>query len=187
MRTVLIATSLFAMLPVVAAEDKDPASLERLADIVTLPPVSWWPPAPGWYAVMGIVLLLFMSIAIMMWQHKRRNAYRAAALAELKQVGKGPQAANRIAQILKRTALTIAPRNSVASLTGDNWVQWLNQTGNGVVFSETASKILSTDLYSVEQADDEAIDALAHTAQAWITQHRAVSIPDAEVMGKACR
>ena len=40
----------------------DPTSLERLHDIVLPPPVPWWPPAPGWYWVMGLLGALLLLV-----------------------------------------------------------------------------------------------------------------------------
>ena len=36
----------------------DPTSLENLFGLVVPPPVPWWPPAPGWFVVGGMVLVL---------------------------------------------------------------------------------------------------------------------------------
>jgi uncharacterized protein DUF4381 len=163
---------LSAVLPNALAADKDPASLDRLADIVTLPPVSWWPPTLAWYIVIGSVLMLLSAIAYKAWFRKRNNAYRMTALAELARVGQNPAAAMHIAEILKRTALSTAPRQNVAALSGERWVQWLNQTGNGVFFSERSQQILSEHIYGAGQPDDEEIKVLASTARRWIEKHQ---------------
>jgi len=165
------------MLPVMLAAEEDLASLDRLADIIILSPISWWPLAHGWYVVISALLLLLIVAVILMWQLKRHNAYRVAALAELNQAGKGVGALPKIAQILKRTALSIVEREQVASLTGEQWLQWLNQTGNGVIFSEKSKQILSEQLYSVGQVDDADIDTLIRTARDWINKHKLEPMP----------
>jgi hypothetical protein len=152
--------------------DKDPASLDRLADIVILPPVSWWPLAFAWYIVLGSVLVSLSAIAYTVWLRRRNNAYRVTALAELERVGQHPAAVLHIAEILKRTALATAPRKNVAALSGECWVQWLNQTGNGVIFSERSQQILSEHIYGAGQPDDEEIKVLASTARRWIEKHQ---------------
>lgn len=173
MRAVLmIMISFAASLPAAKAADKDPASLDRLADIVTLPPVPWWPPAFVWYMVIGSVLVLLSAIAYTAWLRRRNNACRVTALAELARVGQNPAAALHIAEILKRTALSTAPRQNVAALSGERWVQWLNQTGNGVTFSERSQQILSEHIYGAGQPGDEEIKVLASTARRWIEKHQ---------------
>ena len=163
---------LAAVLPSALAADKDPASLDRLADIVTLPPVSWWPPAFAWYMVIGSVLVLLSAIAYTAWLRWRKNAYRVTALAELERIEKNPAAALHIAEILKRAALSTVPRQNVAALSGERWVRWLNQTGNGVTFSERSQQILCEHIYGAGQPCDEEIKVLADTARRWIEKHQ---------------
>src|SRR5262249_19975429 len=103
-------------------------SLERLHDIVAPGAVPWWPPAPGWYWLMGFLFLIVLALAahwILQWQH---NRYRREALAQLAQwetEGKSPgqraAALLALAELLKRTALTAYPREQVATLTGAKW------------------------------------------------------------------
>lgn len=46
-------------------------------------PVSWWPPAPGWW-LMGIALLALLIVASLRWRvHVRRNRYRRILRKEL--------------------------------------------------------------------------------------------------------
>ena len=59
----------------------DPTSLEKLFDIVVPPPVPWWPPAPGWFVVGGVLLVLVFWVAWRVWRCWRAAAYRRAALA----------------------------------------------------------------------------------------------------------
>ena len=97
----------------------DPARLQNLHDIVVPQPVSFWPPAPAWYVVLGLVLMGILWLVGRSILRYRRNAYRRAALAELQTLpADGPSAAPRIAALLKRTALAAFPREQVAGLTG---------------------------------------------------------------------
>lgn len=161
-----------AVLPGALAADKDPASLDRLADIVTLPPVSWWPPAFAWVIVIGSVLVLLSTVVYVAWLRRRKNAHRVMALAELERTGQDLAAVLHIAEILKRTALSTTPRQNVAALSGGRWVQWLNQTGNGVIFSEKSQQILSEHIYGAGQPSDEEIKVLIRTARRWVEKHQ---------------
>jgi len=104
--------------------NSDPASLQNLRDIVQQPPVPWWPPAPGWWILFGLAVLVAGVLAIRGWRMWRRGAYRRAALREME------SATNvaGIAEILKRTALVGFPRTDVAALSGSAWCQWLAET-----------------------------------------------------------
>lgn len=64
----------------------DPTGLDKLHDILVPPPVPWWPPAPGWYWILGLAAVIGAVLlwrAVARWQ---RNRYRREALAELAQI-----------------------------------------------------------------------------------------------------
>ena len=103
----------------------DPASLANLRDIVTPPPVPWWPPAPGWWFLLSALGLIAVLVAVHGWRRWRADAYRRAALRELC----AAESVASIAELLKRAALAASPRTQVASLTGSAWVKWLAETG----------------------------------------------------------
>lgn len=104
--------------------NEDPAvSLDRLHDIIAPPAVPWWPPAPGWYVVVGIALVVAAVFAFRAWRRWRANAYRREALREL---ASAPDAA-AIATLLRRTALAESPRPEIARLGGDAWLDWLSK------------------------------------------------------------
>lgn len=105
----------------------DPGSLENLRDIAVPPPVPWWPPAPGWWGVMSVLMIGAAVIAVRVWRLWCANAYRRAALRELALA----TTATEIAEILKRTALVAYPRSDIAALSGAMWCQWLEETGGG--------------------------------------------------------
>jgi hypothetical protein len=97
------------------------ASLDRLHDLALPPQVSWWPPAPGWYVVIALALIATAWLALRLLRRWQANAYRRAALHELKSLDT-PAA---IAELLRRTALAVSPRSSVAEKSGSAWLDWL--------------------------------------------------------------
>jgi hypothetical protein len=144
----------------------DPASLDRLHDLALPPEVPWWPPAPGWYAVIAIVLAAAAWLAFRAWKHWRSNAYRRAALQELKSLDT-PAA---IAELLRRTALAIAPRPVIADLTGLAWPDWLARQ-----CPEPMPEIVRTQLTAgIYQAPSPNPDLapLKTYATRWITCHQ---------------
>lgn len=163
----------------------DPASLDRLHDIFVPPPVPWWPPAPGWYLLAALtVLLLTLLIArqVMRW---RADAYRRAAIAKLNLLLTGgvvgATAASKLheaAEILKRTALAAAPRGEVAGLSGGSWISWLNQYGGGTVFDGDDARLLADNVYRRATRDGVSAEQLYHLTdqvRAWIVSHRIAS------------
>ena len=138
------------------------ASLDQLYDIVVPEPASWWPPAPGGWILFFAFITLF-SILLIRWLKKyRQNAYRRAAMAELKRAG----SAAEMAEILRRTALAAYPRESTASLHGADWFQWLEKTAS-LPLPEAVKNAL-TAVYSGKPSDPE---ALHNYVGQWIQTH----------------
>ena len=113
----------------------DPASLERLHDVVLPAPVPWWPLAPGWYVVGALFLIMVGMGAWRAWRRWRTQAYRRAALAELRdwEASRGgaetltAKDVEQLAALLRRTALSVLPREQVAGLTDFAWIAVLNR------------------------------------------------------------
>lgn len=144
--------------------NQDPGSLSNLRDIATPPPVPWWPPAPGWYVVIAITVVALLFFAIRGWRRWKANAYRREALRVLEDAG----ASSEIATILKRTALAAYPRAEVASLTGDAWCDWLENSGPGPITS-SARESLARSIYASADAD---LEEMRRYALAWVKEHR---------------
>ncbi len=142
----------------------DPASLDNLRDIVEPHSVGWWPLAPGWWVVISILTVVVIVLSVRRWQHWRANAYRRAALREL-QSATGVAA---IADILKRTALCVWPRDQVASLSGSAWCVWLGRTG-GMNVPEPVVQTLTCGVFSNTAGDAH---QLAEFAVNWVKNHR---------------
>lgn len=161
----------------------DPASLDRLHDIVVPDPTPWWPPAPGWLWLAGLVLAL-LSLALLVgfirWQ---KNRYRREALAELARLAAAASSAasgsvsSSLSELLKRTALTAYPREDVATLTGPRWFAFLDSTG-GTTFSSGIGEAMERATYLAPSAGPQnARDLeLLREVRTWIREHN--PLPD---------
>jgi len=161
--------------------NSDPASLDRLHDIVVPPAVPWWPPAPAWYWVLGaltIFLLLALASFARYWQ---RNRYRREALAlwrkecaRLETDSERPGAIVRLAELLKRTALSAFPRDEVASLTGPAWFGFLDDRTSMANFSSDNGPLMENAAYDPRAAaaiDQAQARAIAGAVGHWIQHH----------------
>jgi len=103
--------------------------LDQLIDIHLPNSVSWWPLAPGWWALMGLFILTLI-IALRVLKHKKRNSYRETAKAQLEEayanLQSTPAATAQYLQavniILKRTALTAQSKTFSAAIKGEEWL-----------------------------------------------------------------
>jgi hypothetical protein len=108
--------------------------LDQLHDIAEPPPVSMFPATWAW-AVLAVLVLVLLAVALVAWlRHRRANAYRRAALAELDALAPAlragdPRALAAAETVLRRTALAAFPRTEVATLSGDAWLAFLARTG----------------------------------------------------------
>ena len=117
--------------------------LAQLADIHLPAPVSYWPPAPGWWLLAVLLLVgLWFGIrrALAIW---RRRRFCGQALIELERVFDAFAAVadddadaarlryvNAFNSVLRRVALTHFPNAAVAGLGGEDWVRFLRANGN---------------------------------------------------------
>lgn len=95
--------------------------------------IGWWPLAPGWWFVL---LLMVAAIGYGLWRAyvkrqynaPRRYAMRALARCEAAYLEhRNPVTLGKqLSELLRRGMLAYAPREEVAGLTGDAWLDWLD-------------------------------------------------------------
>jgi hypothetical protein len=140
-----------------------------LRDIHLPAAVSWWPPAYGWW-LLALCLLLLAVIA--WWLARRRSGRRATRLREsaLRQLdavethyratGDARAALAAISVLLRRLALSVAPRVQVAALTGHQWQQWLTEH-----CGDTGEQSMAGALTELPYQPDPELDVLALSAR----------------------
>lgn len=152
----------------------DPRQL-ALRDIHLPQPVSWWPPAIGWWIVLGLSLLV---IGISVWLYLRRRHRRLSAgylaKVELAAVHNRFQQhedfrllAREISILLRRLSISAYPREESASLTGERWLQHLDRPLPDKPFTTGAGRILIEAPYRRDVRRDE-IEPLFELCETWI-------------------
>lgn len=146
--------------------------LATLRPLHAPPPVGWWPPAPGWWIVLLLVLVLIVAI----YRHRRRRAPQRAALHELmllkKNMNRVEQPVATLNQLLKRYALTCRPTTEVASLSGTEWLAFLDASGGNGQFSNGPGRLLLTGPFRNLCADPQQVNELIELARQWIKANR---------------
>ncbi|HKK55478.1 DUF4381 domain-containing protein [Marinobacter sp.] len=110
--------------------EQDP--LSQLRDIHIPPPEGFWPPAPGWWFV--LLLVIGLAIAITVWLRRRRqkNAWYRIARRRLDRLAEGAAGTSRwfneLNSLLKQSALARYPDRQPQSLSGSGWVDFLLET-----------------------------------------------------------
>ena len=124
--------------------------LAELRDIVTPPPPSAWPWAPGWWILLILGFLLLSTSIWWFWRWRQRSRPRHLALkqlAQLQQQEADPQTLRQLSQLLREVALQSHPWEQVACLNGKRWLEFLDQTGDTTQFTEGPGKILGDGPY----------------------------------------
>lgn len=105
--------------------------LSKLAPPHAPSPAGWWPPAPGWCAL--ALILLFIPGIIIYRYYRLKPRLSRIALRELKQLESSvindAQLASELERLMRRYALAIYDRESVASLSGDTWLAFIVSHG----------------------------------------------------------
>jgi len=112
----------------------EPQSLP-LRDIHMPEPMTWWPLAPGWWILLGLFCLLILAIFLLRrWLIKQRKMPKRVALRELEKLQRDYQQHHNsqtliqgVSILLRRFFITEYSRTQVASLTGEAWLQFLDQ------------------------------------------------------------
>ncbi|KTD69586.1 hypothetical protein Lste_2744 [Legionella steelei] len=152
------------------------APLAQLKDIHLPPPIGWWPLAPGWYIVLAFVLFLIIMLAYGAYKRHRHALAKKQALLLLHDYQKHYEkeqnsslTSAHISELLRRVALAYYPRERVASLHGEEWLHFLNETGKGIDFNLVKDMLLDAPFKTGETMD---LNPLFNTAQRWIKQRR---------------
>lgn len=153
--------------------------LPDLRDVHLPDPVSLWPPAPGWWIVLGLVVT---GAIVFMWlmAYRRRTKVRRLAMAELRAVKQHYAThpddlwvVQRLSEIVRRYAMATFPRTEVAGLAGSSWLGFLDRTGGTNQFTQGVGRLLSSEPYRPQSA--MAAAELLPLVERWI-QHVSPSI-----------
>lgn len=163
-----------------------PDPLAQLKDIHMPPPPESWPPAPGWFILTALAVIVLVALAWWLFRRWKRNRYRREAMRELESLlaqyhrtEHGAAYLEGYAALLKRIALTRYPRETVANLTAEAWVGFLDKSARTDEFSMGAGQVLIAGNYR-PPADTEVIDVpqLHRLAKHWIKRHGNLPEPE---------
>jgi hypothetical protein len=150
--------------------EQDP--LAQLRDIHLPDAISTWPPAPGWWIASTLLIALIIGLIYLLIKWIRRNRYRKLALLQLNKLDQenANQYVQQLNQLLKQTALAAQPKQEIAGLCGEPWLQFLDNSGDTQLFCNGVGKILADGPYSptVENINTKKLNEIA---QQWIKNH----------------
>ena len=139
--------------------------LLELRDIQVPPAPEWWLIAPAYLLALFIVLVMIVFLA-MLFRYKNRNQLVHQAHHELQQI-KASHRLNADSRVLaldlskwlKQVSILAFPEQLPASLSGQRWLNFLDQSCDTVSFSNGPGKLFAESVYYREPQFD-AIDVL---------------------------
>lgn len=153
----------------------NPDLLSQLRDIHGAAPVSWWPPAPGWWLLACVALLVLAWLLRRLQLRFRVRRRRRQMLAWVDQLNaqvdprREPQTyLATLNRIFKLVALRAFPERQCAALNGQAWTDFLIEKMHKVPSAESLM-VLATGPYDPAPVFDA--DKLSGLTRAWIRQY----------------
>jgi hypothetical protein len=132
-----------------------------LRDVHVPPSPSWWPLAPGWWLVLGAVLLLVVGIGVWRLRRRRRQLAWQRWFDATGTVQSPAEQVAAMSERLRRAARRLDP--SADRLQGEAWLRFLDGERGDHAFSQGAGRLLLDGGYrrDVATADLAAATAVA--------------------------
>ena len=133
-----------------------------------------WPPAPGWWIAAVVVLALLSWLALTGWRYlqlRRQRRHILGLLAQLEQSAVDtctPEFVAQLSRLLRRIALMRFPAEQIASLTGKDWLKFLDETGGNGGFSTGPGQVLADGPYVRDLPGSLDIHTLTPLIRDWI-------------------
>lgn len=123
-------------------------NLPQLQDIHLPASPSLWPLAYGWWFLLSILIFLLAWLFLTLYRKaklKKRQKQMLSKFKSLEEKLKKNPSNKTIAEIntlLRQLAINTYPREKIASLTGSDWLHFLDQSGKTTNFSKGAGRVL---------------------------------------------
>lgn len=125
----------------------------------------WWPPAPGWWVLAGVLVLAIAALAVWRWRARRRRQRLERLFDEtLERAGSPVAEVAAISELLRRAARR--RDRTATTLQGDDWERFLGAPpAGGPGLGAEAARLLRDGGFR-RDLDPVAVDALRGEARA---------------------
>jgi len=153
----------------------DPSEIP-LRDIHLPDPIGWWPLAPGWWILIGLIVFT-VAVSLIVWSWRKRRLVRRTALSELaiieidyREHRDNHRLARDLSKLARRTALALEPERVSAAETGSDWSNRLDELNKTGETSELIKTALSRAPYRPAESFDG--EALLNAFRPWLASLR---------------
>lgn len=149
--------------------------LDQLKDIHLPATVNWWPLAPGWWALLVLLLALSGLIALKRARSRKHRQLVKAAVGSLDQLAQDKSLSQAewlkaLSTLLRQIVINMHGREAGAGLVGNDWLAYLDQHAGNQAFSQGVGKVLASQPYQPHSDYDR--EALLQLVRKWIKRQR---------------
>jgi len=146
-----------------------------LRDIHAAAPPAFWPPAPGWWVLAALLIALLVLTSVWLFRRYRLYRLKLQIMDEVDYLSDCctdsiEEFTARLSMLLRRIALRRHSRERVASLTGSDWLRFLDETGGNGDFEHGIGQILEVGPYRPQTREQPREELLA-LARRWAKQN----------------
>ena len=142
----------------------------------------WWPPAPGWWILLFLIIATVISVYFLLRQRKRKKlSAMYLAKQELSRIETNfasekdkTKLVKELSELIRRLSISLFYRSESASLTGKEWLLFLDNINGDVSFSNGIGKVLIEAPYQANPEYDE--QALLKLVSNWIESIQTVHV-----------
>jgi len=144
-------------------------ALKDLRDIYPPDAVSIWPLAPGWWALIVLIPLLFLLIRFLLKLKSKPN-YRKLAAEELQNIiadfeiqRNSHKTVGELSLFIRKALVAKRGNAEIAGLVGADWLDYLDDVSGTKLFSEGGASIVATSPYRKQDEDLDLTDLISAT------------------------
>lgn len=146
-----------------------------LRDIHVPDAISWWPPAFGWW-VLAILVPLTLYLIYRLYQRLTRKTALKSAKKLIQSIKVDAQLSKHeklvaLSSLMRRSAICLYPRSDVASLTGEDWLDFLDNSIPNRGFNSDSGWLLTNALYS-KPTDTQYLAPLFNLCESWLNAQK---------------
>lgn len=161
-----------------------PDPLSELRDLHLPAAVSPWPPAPGWWILLALFVLLIVVVGYMLAHYLDSRKYRRKALAEHSKICSLEGDKERIQnflELLRRTVISATGETHSASLQTDEFLNFLQESCSKKSLFNCDREKLDQALYSPLLGDEieglrDLCDLIMTDSRNWILEHKVTQV-----------
>ena len=148
-----------------------------LRDIHLPEAITWWPPAIGWWFLLLLIVAAVVAGWLLYKKLTRRTALKTGLgiLSSIRHSEENDQLVilKQLSSCIRRVAMSTDSRAEVASLTGEKWLSYLDQSVEGTPFSSGVGQYLSDAHYRQTAPEGLDSEALINLCESWLKGRKA--------------